>query len=264
MYRKTRRAWRGGYRGGKIVHAFLGRLLPAERRDLRTTPPSAFLTRSSRSFPHRAAIRGSRFISAARFHLSCVSRRYAANGVRLPKGVAFGRAEKIFHKFCFKLMKQNFVTFRKTPLSALWAAQSEFSSPRHISGHAIIKMSRLHLSCGQLPAVASLLRNDRREKRRWFRMTDGRALVRDSKSGASLTKDDGREERARFAFYPVTLSGAASEKREPRSRTGLLRSPPSVISTEQREWRNLARKRTCYKFFCRVRKGRPFKTRSLD
>ena len=51
-------------------------------------------------------------------------------------------------------MKQNFVIFRKTPLSALWAAQSEFSSPRHISGHAIIKMPRLHLSCGS--AVAQI------------------------------------------------------------------------------------------------------------
>ena len=29
-------------------------------------------------------------------------------------------------------MKQNFVIFRKTPLSALRAAQSEFSSPRHV------------------------------------------------------------------------------------------------------------------------------------
>ena len=51
-------------------------------------------------------------------------------------------------------MKQNFVIFRKTPLSALWAAQSEFSSPRHISGHAIIKMPRLHFSCGS--AVAQI------------------------------------------------------------------------------------------------------------
>ena len=43
---------------------------------------------------------GHTFIKMPRLHLSCVSRRYAANGVRLPKGVAFGRAERfLVHMF---------------------------------------------------------------------------------------------------------------------------------------------------------------------
>ena len=80
---------------------------------------------------------------------------------------------------------------------------------------------------------------------------------------SSLARRHGRR-RASFAALPAApaaplpknlaslrFSGALIF--EPRSRIGLLRSPSSVISTEQREWRNLARKRTCYKFFCRVR-----------
>ena len=44
-------------------------------------------------------------------------------------------------------MKQNFVILENPIVRAYSAAQSEFSSPRHISGHTIIKMPRLHLSC---------------------------------------------------------------------------------------------------------------------
>ena len=51
---------------------------------------------------------GHTFIKMPRLHLSCVSRKYAANGVRLPKGVAFGRAAmiRVVLTICFELTKQ--------------------------------------------------------------------------------------------------------------------------------------------------------------
>ena len=83
-----------------LFHAFLGELTPAERREGKKTPLSAPMARSSRSFPLCAAFRGTPLLNAAQIHLSCGSRRYAANEVRLPKGVAFGRAERfLVHMF---------------------------------------------------------------------------------------------------------------------------------------------------------------------
>ena len=41
---------------------------------------------------------GHTIIKMPRLHLSCESRRYAANGVRLPKGAAFGRAKIVCKK----------------------------------------------------------------------------------------------------------------------------------------------------------------------
>ena len=54
---------------------------------LRKTPLSALTARRNRSFPQRRAFRGTPFFMRAAFT------RYAANGVRLPKGAAFGRAK---------------------------------------------------------------------------------------------------------------------------------------------------------------------------
>ena len=61
-------------------------------RDLKTTPRGAVRLAAGFSSPRH--ISGHAIIKMPRLHLSCKSRRYAANGVRLPKGVAFGRAER--------------------------------------------------------------------------------------------------------------------------------------------------------------------------
>ena len=52
-----------------------------------------------------------------RLHLSCGSRRYAANGVRLPKGAAFGRAKIVCKRK--KRQKCGFAVFSYLFLSIL-------------------------------------------------------------------------------------------------------------------------------------------------
>ena len=82
-----------------LFHAFLGRLLPAERREGKKTPLSA-LWAAQPEFSSPRHISGHAIIKMPRLHLSCESRRYAANWGRLPKGVAFGRAERfLVHMF---------------------------------------------------------------------------------------------------------------------------------------------------------------------
>ncbi len=69
-------------------------------------------------------------------------------------------------------------------------------------------------------------------------------ILRRARTYAALAQDD-KGESARSAFSPVTLSGAASGNAS-REVERVSCARPSVISTEQREWRNLARQRINY------------------
>ena len=62
-------------------------------RDFEENPIVRAYSAAQSEFSSAARLSGHAFFYARRFHLSCKSRRYAANGVRLPKGAAFGRAK---------------------------------------------------------------------------------------------------------------------------------------------------------------------------
>ena len=63
------------------------------------------------------------------------------------KSVVFAFASDFAHKICFKLLKQIFVIFRKTPLSSPCSVQPEFSSAVRLFRAHHFYARRIHLSC---------------------------------------------------------------------------------------------------------------------
>ena len=105
-------------------------------------------------FSRRRAFRSTRFIDARRLHSFRKSRRYAANWVRLPKGVAFGRAENLFyvHAFLGRLLPAERRDRKTTPRGAVRLAAGFSSVPRDW-GHAFYKCAAHSPFPVQLPAV---------------------------------------------------------------------------------------------------------------
>ena len=104
--------------------------------------------------------------------------------------------------------------FRKTPLSALWAAQSEFSSARHIF------RAHLYQNAAPSPFLRAAPRCRGKRQKRGFACARIIFII----SAILHSTFYIYHLRRRADVNSVTLSGAASGNREPRSRTGLLRS----------------------------------------
>ena len=119
-----------------LFHAFLGELTPAERRELRKTPLSALWAAQSEF----SSLRGNE-------GHTLIKRRANSPFLQKPYGKlralaqkrGFACARNLFHAFLGELTPAERRELRKTPLSALWAAQSEFSSLRGNEGHTLIK-----------------------------------------------------------------------------------------------------------------------------
>ena len=134
----------------------------------------------------------------SRLHLSCGSRRYAANGGRLPKGAAFGRAEIVCKRektsiSIFSLFQgvQNFTFY------ILHSLQRSFDARGLKTGLSKIAAQRDFWERGAAGAAGKAASKARRLPWR----LDATSLLR-------MTREDG----ARSTYSLVTLRGAASGK----------------------------------------------------